>query len=63
MQGQAQGLPTDQDRTAEGKPRDERDNPIGQSVTAVDPIGDPPPDGEPPPYDGPPGGGGSQGSK
>lgn len=60
---QGQGLPADQDRATGEKPRDERDNPIGQSATAVDPINDPAADGDPPPYDGPPGGGSSQGSK
>jgi hypothetical protein len=42
------------------KPKDPRNNPIGQSVTSVDPGGgDPPPVGTPPrpPYDGPRGGG------
>jgi hypothetical protein len=42
------------------KPKDDRHNPIEQSVTSVDPNGDPAPIGTPPrpPYDGPPGGGG-----
>ena len=60
---QGQGLPADRDGAAEMKSKDERDNPIGQSVTPDDdPLRDPAADGIPP-YDGPPGGGGNHGSK
>jgi hypothetical protein len=56
---QGQDMTANSDGATGRKHKDDRDNPIEQSVTTVDPGGDSAPVGTPrPPYDGPLGGDG-----